>query len=216
MDNHPHHSGREHRTGDLLDSNLWNFKHLSSCNAMSQLQKYFRCIEDWRGDFTNVIRHFSLPMLGFSYLLSPSRGRMSGERSAAGAEGETAWPEHHPQHHQTTGYRMSDKIWDISGCLKLSVDVGSVPGLLQRGWSRCSSRPCPSPPGPHCWGCSGSCPGCRHSASRGQPQGLPSHPHCPLLRCLAWCWCNHSAPCSPACCCNQNSSENSPLLVVKS
>ena len=104
MDNHLHHYGREHRTGDLLDSNLWNFKHLSSCNAMSQLQKYFRCIEDWRGDFTNVIRHFSLPMLGFSYLLSPSRGRMSGERSAAGAEGETAWPEQHPQHHQTTWY----------------------------------------------------------------------------------------------------------------
>ena len=60
--------------------------------------------------------------ISLSYLLSPSRGRMSGEHSAAGAEGETAWPEDHPQHQQTTEYRdniRQDKRGHISGCLKL-------------------------------------------------------------------------------------------------
>ena len=170
---------------------------------MSQLQKYFRCIEDWRGDFVNVIRHFSLPTCyrhpGVECLVSARllelRGRLRGLKIILNII-----------KHQNIG--LSDKKGHISGSLKLFKVCWcwfSLPGLLPRGWSRCSSRPCPWPPGPHCWGCSGSCRGCRLPASRGQLRARPSPPHSPLLRCLAWCWwCNHSAPCSPACCCNEN------------
>ena len=100
------------------------------------------------------------------------------------------------------------------------------PGRRRRGWSRCSSRRGPWPPGPpSCSACSESSP---RRAGWTRPRAGPPRPPPPARspppppprdsrpspprpwrtrappRCLAWCWRIRSAPCSQSWSCNTN------------
>ena len=67
-----------------------------------------------------------------SYLLSPSRGRTSGEHWAAGAGGETVWPQHPPQHQtQLSGSERAQIIFTRTEKVVES-DVGSSWAAAER------------------------------------------------------------------------------------
>jgi len=97
-----------------------------------------------------------------------------------------------PSRNRPSGQPLQHLLWPsrgrMSGVMAAATGRGvGRPELPRWGRSTCSSRPCPSPPGPRSWGCIWSCLGYTRRGGRGLLRPTQGYQG------LAWYWRNHSA-----------------------